>query len=87
MNIQNKPWMSEEETNLILSFINKNETNLMKQFIVLTIILILGIQPSHFAQIPEWAKGVVWYQIFPERFEKDLLPDHEGYYYLYPIQN
>lgn len=25
MNIQNKPWMSEEETNLILSFINKND--------------------------------------------------------------
>jgi len=40
----------------------------MKQFIVLTILLILVIQPLHFAQIPEWAKGVVWYQIFPERF-------------------
>ena len=25
MNIQNKPWMSEEETNLILSLINKND--------------------------------------------------------------
>ncbi len=25
MNIQNKPWMSEEEKNLILSFINKND--------------------------------------------------------------
>ncbi len=40
----------------------------MKQFLFLSVILILIFQPVSFAQVPEWAKGVVWYQIFPERF-------------------
>jgi len=40
----------------------------MKQFLVLSGILILISQPLRLAQVPEWATGVVWYQIFPERF-------------------
>ncbi|MCH7770590.1 MAG: glycoside hydrolase family 13 protein [Bacteroidetes bacterium] len=40
----------------------------MKQFLFLSVILILISQPYFLAQVPEWAKGVVWYQIFPERF-------------------
>jgi len=30
--------------------------------------LLISNQSLLFAQVPEWAKGVVWYQIFPERF-------------------
>ncbi|RMD89638.1 MAG: hypothetical protein D6813_10345, partial [Calditrichaeota bacterium] len=42
----------------------------MKSFLtivaILTYLLILTIPLT--AQVPEWAKGAVWYQIFPERF-------------------
>lgn len=42
----------------------------MKSFltivVLLTYLLILTIPLT--AQVPEWAKGAVWYQIFPERF-------------------
>ncbi|MGB5893989.1 MAG: alpha-amylase family glycosyl hydrolase, partial [Ignavibacteriaceae bacterium] len=40
----------------------------MKQVLVLSVLLILISQSFCIAQIPEWATGVVWYQIFPERF-------------------
>jgi len=40
----------------------------MKQFLVLAVLLILISQSFSIAQVPDWAKGVVWYQIFPERF-------------------
>ncbi len=30
--------------------------------------LVAGLTVSLHSQVPEWAKGVVWYQIFPERF-------------------
>ncbi|MBK7630922.1 MAG: glycoside hydrolase family 13 protein [Ignavibacteriales bacterium] len=48
----------------------------LKYFIVLTILI-----NTTFAQnkLPEWAKGVVWYQIFPERFaNSDLSNDPEA---------
>ncbi len=48
----------------------------LKYFIILTFLSVLT-----FAQhkLPEWAKGVVWYQIFPERFANgDLKNDPEA---------
>jgi len=39
----------------------------MKQFLVLSVLIIIS-QPFCIAQVPDWATGVVWYQIFPERF-------------------
>lgn len=47
---------------------HKYETNLMKQLLFISVTLILSFPSIHFAQVPDWAKGVVWYQIFPERF-------------------
>jgi len=49
------------------TFINK----LLFHFLCFSIAL--GINTSLFSQtkigsVPEWAKKVVWYQIFPERF-------------------
>jgi len=32
------------------------------------IVFLLLLTASLYAQVPEWSKGVVWYQIFPERF-------------------
>lgn len=32
------------------------------------ILLSAAINTTLFSQFPEWAKGIVWYQIFPERF-------------------
>lgn len=50
----------------------------MKQVLFLSIILILVLYPLQFAQVPEWSKGAVWYQIFPERFANgDLTNDPE----------
>ena len=51
------------------TFINK----LLFRFLSFSIAL--GISNSLIAQnkaesVPEWAKKVVWYQIFPERFSK-----------------
>jgi cyclomaltodextrinase len=40
----------------------------MKQLLFISVTLILSCHSIHFAQVPDWAKGVVWYQIFPERF-------------------
>lgn len=40
----------------------------MKRFLLIISFLFITAQGSLFAQVPEWAKGVVWYQIFPERF-------------------
>jgi glycosidase len=40
----------------------------MKQLLFISVTLILSFHSIHFAQVPDWAKGVVWYQIFPERF-------------------
>jgi len=38
------------------------------RFLLIIFFLFIAAQGSLFAQVPEWAKGVVWYQIFPERF-------------------
>jgi len=38
------------------------------RFLLIISFLFITAQGSLFAQVPEWAKGVVWYQIFPERF-------------------
>lgn len=40
----------------------------MIRFLLIISFLFITAQGSLFAQVPEWAKGVVWYQIFPERF-------------------
>lgn len=41
----------------------------MKAFsFILTLVFFYQIRISSQEYIPEWAKGVVWYQIFPERF-------------------
>ena len=40
----------------------------MKQLLFISVTLILSCHSIHFAQVPDWAKGVAWYQIFPERF-------------------
>ena len=37
-----------------------------KRYVVYFLFLFAAAQIS--AQVPEWAKGIVWYQIFPERF-------------------
>ena len=36
--------------------------------ILLSIFILLGITINAQEAFPEWAKGIVWYQIFPERF-------------------
>ncbi|HEX9739617.1 MAG TPA: hypothetical protein VGA29_02485, partial [Ignavibacteriaceae bacterium] len=33
-----------------------------------SIFAVLLFSTQLIAQFPEWAKGIVWYQIFPERF-------------------
>jgi len=38
------------------------------RFLLIISFLFITVRGSLFAQVPEWAKGVVWYQIFPERF-------------------
>ncbi len=40
----------------------------MRGKILKSLIIFLLLSFTSFAQVPEWAKGVVWYQIFPERF-------------------
>ena len=40
----------------------------MKLFLLIISFLFISAEGSLFAQVPEWAKGVVWYQVFPERF-------------------
>ena len=40
----------------------------MKQLLVQIVLLFLILQTAGFTQVPEWSKGIVWYQIFPERF-------------------
>jgi glycosidase len=38
------------------------------RFLILSTFFFITFQSLIVAQVPEWAKGVVWYQIFPERF-------------------
>ena len=40
----------------------------LNRILIITVFFIFTFCYSIFAQVPEWAKGVVWYQIFPERF-------------------
>ncbi|MFC2094710.1 glycoside hydrolase family 13 protein [Bacteroidota bacterium] len=40
----------------------------MIRFVLIITFLFITAKGSLFAQVPEWAKGVVWYQVFPERF-------------------
>ena len=40
----------------------------MKKFLTLSILIIILLNIFIKAQVPDWAKGIVWYQIFPERF-------------------
>jgi glycosidase len=40
----------------------------LNRTLILSAFIFLTIQSSIFPQVPEWAKGIVWYQIFPERF-------------------
>ena len=42
--------------------------NNRKSLLLITLILITSLNIVK-AQTPDWAKGIVWYQIFPERFE------------------
>ena len=47
--------------------------------IISTLFLVTGSTISLHAQVPEWSKGVVWYQIFPERFANgDTMNDPEA---------
>lgn len=51
----------------------------MIKFILLIITLITSISLSQ-SVVPEWAKGIVWYQIFPERFRNgDAKNDPEAF--------
>jgi glycosidase len=38
------------------------------RILILSAFLFITYQSFILAQVPEWAKGMVWYQIFPERF-------------------
>lgn len=38
---------------------------------------ILQLNGTDLISVPAWAKGCVWYQIFPERFDKDPVTDRE----------
>ncbi|UCH65806.1 MAG: alpha-glucosidase C-terminal domain-containing protein [Ignavibacterium sp.] len=40
----------------------------MNKILTFATFVFFAIQSSTFPQVPEWAKGIVWYQIFPERF-------------------
>jgi len=40
----------------------------MNRILIISAYLFFTFCSSIPAQVPEWAKGVVWYQIFPERF-------------------
>jgi glycosidase len=40
----------------------------LNRILFLSAFIFLTIQSSILPQVPEWAKGIVWYQIFPERF-------------------
>lgn len=40
----------------------------MNRILIISALLFVASQPLHLAQVPKWANGVVWYQIFPERF-------------------
>lgn len=52
---------------------------MIRSIIYLILLLALLINQS-FSQVPEWAKGIVWYQIFPERFSNgDLNNEPEAF--------
>jgi len=52
--------------NLILAFIRIDFLNLILLTITFTILTSTKINSQNY--FPEWAKGIFWYQIFPERF-------------------
>ena len=52
--------------NLILAFIRIDFLNLILLTITFTILTSTKINSQNY--FPEWAKGIIWYQIFPERF-------------------
>ena len=53
----------------------------MKSFLLLILsFLFLYNQTNSQSKVPEWAKGIVWYQIFPERFANgDTTNDPEAF--------
>jgi cyclomaltodextrinase / maltogenic alpha-amylase / neopullulanase len=40
----------------------------VKKNLFIVLLFIFTFNTPFFAQVPDWAKGIVWYQIFPERF-------------------
>ena len=40
----------------------------MKKIFIHSILILFFLNLSISAQVPDWAKGIVWYQIFPERY-------------------
>ena len=49
-----------------------------KVFFVLEIILFSTFAVGSPSSVPEWSKGIVWYQIFPERFRNGSLKNDQG---------
>lgn len=51
----------------------------MKKLVLLILMFISSVSLSQNI-VPEWAKGIVWYQIFPERFRNgDMNNDPEAF--------